>query len=342
MSQVRRSARVVLALALWLGGARAAEGATLQVENTGSDGPACGVTTPCRSITRAVTNAVAGDTILVGPGMYGPDLDADGVTEPGDEPPGFLVVGKRVAIFSRFGASSTLVRSGFQIQSSGVVLGRRNRGFTIAPGGNPLLVGGGPLLEDFSVSSNVLVIPGDVSSAAVIAVNTRGRFEGNRVVSHFTCSAGFFMSSSADLLTGNTVLGCTTGFYFQSANGARLVSNAAIGNVRPSVISDGVGFRLDGTIAEFSRNLAVANHHGVDAGTTVPIPIFRNNSFAANTSNCGVRNFAGTLDASRNYWGAPTGPGADPADAACDLGGATTLTTPFLTRDPARPQSALR
>ena len=74
----------------------------------------------------------------------------------------------------------------------------------------------------------------------------------------------------------------------------------------------------------------------------MPIPIFRNNSFAANTSNCGVRNFSGTLNASANYWGAPTGPGADPADTACDFDGATTVTTPFLTKDPASAQSALR
>ncbi len=35
-------------------------------------------------------------------------------------------------------------------------------------------------------------------------------------------------------------------------------------------------------------------------------------------SNCGLRNvFGDSVDASRNYWGAADGPGADPADDVC-------------------------
>ena len=61
--------------------------ATRFVSNHGVDGPTCGdAATPCRSITRGITNAVAGDTIEVGPGRYG-DVDFDGAfSSPGDEP----------------------------------------------------------------------------------------------------------------------------------------------------------------------------------------------------------------------------------------------------------------
>jgi hypothetical protein len=57
-----------------------------------------------------------------------------------------------------------------------------------------------------------------------------------------------------------------------------------------------------------------------------------------------VSNFSGTtINAANNYWGSPGGPGADPADAACDSSpGSVTITTPFLTVEPPRPQSALR
>ncbi len=44
--------------------------------------------------------------------------------------------------------------------------------------------------------------------------------------------------------------------------------------------------------------------------------------------NCGLANFTGeTFNAVNSYWGAPTGPGADPADVAC--GNDPVKTTPF-------------
>jgi hypothetical protein len=48
------------------------------VANNGVDSATCGtLAAPCRSITRAIAHAVAGDTIVVGPGRYG-DIDEDG------------------------------------------------------------------------------------------------------------------------------------------------------------------------------------------------------------------------------------------------------------------------
>src|SRR5262245_23719833 len=85
MTDVRRSLQVASMLLVFVA-ASVAGGATVKVENTGTDSASCGATPPCRSIAQAIANAASGDTVLVGPGMYGPDLDADGVgSEPGDD-----------------------------------------------------------------------------------------------------------------------------------------------------------------------------------------------------------------------------------------------------------------
>jgi len=85
----------------------------------------------------------------------------------------------------------------------------------------------------------------------------------------------------------------------------------------------------------------IGNGTGVLLG--MDIPTFRGNTFAGSGTNCGVSNFSGTtLHAANNFWGAATGPGADPADTVCNSEGSSAVTTPFLTADPTRPQAAIR
>jgi hypothetical protein len=90
-----------------------------------------------------------------------------------------------------------------------------------------------------------------------------------------------------------------------------------------NVIGNGIGVRLEG------------------ATTTATLA---GNTFAGNRGNCGVQNNTGTtIQATGNYWRAPTGPGPDPADASCVFNpGSATVTAPFLTSDPSKPQAALR
>src|SRR5262249_43002442 len=126
MRQSRLPAVAVLAMALAI--PSIARSATLHVANTGTDGPACGATaTPCRSIGNAVANAVSGDTIMVGPGLYSADLDRDGSrSEPGEEPV-LLTIDKAVTILSTFGASSTVIEgAGINIAASNVTFGKLN------------------------------------------------------------------------------------------------------------------------------------------------------------------------------------------------------------------------
>ena len=90
-------------------------GGTLYVANSGID-PAgctdCGTkTSPCRSISCAIGNAVAGDKIIVGPDTYG-DLDGDstlGATGEETAAPGcgcMLAVNKAVSVTLSDGAAN--------------------------------------------------------------------------------------------------------------------------------------------------------------------------------------------------------------------------------------------
>ena len=63
-----RALQALLSVLAFLASA-AAEARTLYVANTGVDSAACGQPrNPCRSISRAIANAVPRDTIMVGPG----------------------------------------------------------------------------------------------------------------------------------------------------------------------------------------------------------------------------------------------------------------------------------
>lgn len=250
-----------------------AAAATLRVSNTGVDTVACGPVDPCRSITRAVANAVDGDTILVGPGFYADDLDNDDVfNEPGEEASGGVVIAKRLTVLSTLGASSTFVRhsgahEAFDIRVGDVEVGRRNRGFTIRTShhGVSLIGSSGAPIVDARVVGNVIVfespVPAPVSPFAFESVSSRGRIEHNRIV-----------------------------------------------------------------------------------GTGHPCGAYVSFESAGNRGNCGVQNNTGTtIQATGNYWGAPTGPGPDPADASCVFNpGSITVTVPFLTKDPSKPQAAVR
>jgi hypothetical protein len=63
--------------------------------------------------------------------------------------------------------------------------------------------------------------------------------------------------------------------------------------------------------------------------------VVKENNFFGNSvssdgfgKNCGLVNFTGeTLSAVNSYWGASSGPGAEPADVAC--GNDPVVTTPF-------------
>jgi hypothetical protein len=93
------------------------------------------------------------------------------------------------------------------------------------------------------------------------------------------------------------------------------------------------GFFVNGSDVEIRRNLIIGNGNlGIRAFSKVVIT--ENNIFGNDTlgGNCGLLNQGVTsLLATNNFWGTPSGPGPDPADAVCNDVGATTIVHPFAT-----------
>ena len=147
---------IVMVAALVLGAGLVSTGAaaTLNVASNGVDSATCGAASaPCRTISRAVTNAVAGDRIIVGPGVYGNlNHDAD-LTDANEEPPipniarPLLHITKRLTIESSAGAAMTILdatganrRGVVWLEASGIVFGGRGRGFTVTGSDNGIAV----------------------------------------------------------------------------------------------------------------------------------------------------------------------------------------------------------
>ena len=136
----------LLVAALLVAAAGHIQAAVFNVANNGVDSTACGTAqSPCRSISQAITNAAAGDEILVGPGRYG-DLNGNGaMAEPGEETgvsgcSCMIAVNKAVIIRSTHGALATLldsrtlfVNQNVLISADGAEFGRPGQGFTITP-----------------------------------------------------------------------------------------------------------------------------------------------------------------------------------------------------------------
>ena len=117
------------------------KGRTLWVSTIGVDSHACGPTdSPCRTITRALTNAAEGDTVVVEPGEYG-DVNRDGDQDDAGEEqttrgaPCAVCIRKRVNLYSSHGATVTgithLPNHIVTIFADGTNFGARDKGFTL-------------------------------------------------------------------------------------------------------------------------------------------------------------------------------------------------------------------
>jgi hypothetical protein len=349
--------RVALVAVVALAGAIAvpvSAATTWYVATNGSDlfSPCGGKTQPCRSVSKAISLAAAGDTIIVGPGRYG-DLDGSGTFGdfPGEEAAEIgsgcecmIKVNKQLTILSRDGALVTVLDAAGLAQSvvhivatagNGSVFGKANKGFTIRNGADT------GLLTD--ASSQKVTVQGNVAS-------------GN--------STGFDVSGPGGSGTGNAMIVADNiaennddGF---SLNGAfnQMQRNRAVSN-------SGSGFVIDGNAQTAKQNVAVQNDNGFElrlstAGGHLSASNggFSNNAAIGNTAagvfvdviaaksifmdksnlygngdsanNCGlaVNQLASgsNIGFSGNYWGAATGAGPNPADnggaaaALCNTG----------------------
>jgi parallel beta-helix repeat protein len=319
----------VIALVAW--NAESVFAAKLYVSVNGIDSATCGgKNTPCRSISRAIANASTDDKIIVGPGYYG-NLNSDlNFDDPGDEAAevGFgcrcmIKINKRLMIESQNGAGATVLNargndiSVVQIEASGTVFGKKNKGFTLT-------------------RSEYL---GLVVADGVVGV----RVEGNLAEVH---QAGFFIQGSGHVFTGNVATGSAGVGFLLHGSGSTLSNNSATANFDSGFFIRGTGHVLTGNLSSgnhypgfflqgsghlLTGNSAIGNQFAgivVDSSATT---ITKNNIFGNNfltyqgALNCGLRNRSGTsLSLAKNFWGAATGPGTlatpqpDPADNVCD------------------------
>jgi Periplasmic copper-binding protein (NosD) len=326
-------ARTALGAATLLLLASSAEAGTVNVANDGVDGAACGAkTAPCRSITRGIANAAPGDKVVVGPGRYG-DLNSNGVLSgAGEEIPTagcgcMLTVNKAVKLTSSRGAAATVIDArtvavgkNVLIATNGGAFGAPAKGFMVTNSSG----GSGIVLDatDVSVRGNQVVSDGN-GTFGIETVDGPGliRIEANQVIGPW--NSGIRALGGGKTVRRNAV--SLAGRGIESFG-----SNAIEGNV---VTANGDGLSLNGQGAVVG-NAAVGNRSsGVFATTTNGLSLERNNFFG--NAGCGVSYNAvivGALLAQKNYWGAATGPGPDPADFSCNGPSSSTTVTPFATK----------
>lgn len=334
---------------LWLSAALivvvppAVHGATWYVANHGVDGPTCGPkANPCRSISRAIAQAptVAGDTIVVGPGRYG-DLDIDGVLgEPGEETPtpgcGCMIgVNKGVNLISSHGAASTIidarsvsVGSNVLLIMSGGEFGRPGKGFTVTLTADDSGRGISIDAQDVAVRGNqVMSVETDTRTGIYTVDGSQNLLvEGNEVQGW---AVGIRLGGTAKMVRKNLVTQNVLGI---DASGGDVAFNVVTANVRGMVLAGG---------ARASGNAVLGSlHRGISLQPDFSGSVTRNNIVSNGTTgvfnpilNCGLHNTGAVgAIATENYWGAPSGPGTDPADEVCNDPGATTVVSPVAAK----------
>ena len=320
-----------------------AHAATLNVASNGTDSASCGTSSPCRSISQAIALAAAGDTIVVGPGRYG-DLNDNGTFgETGEEPvPGacgcMIDVDKKLTILSRDGAAATVIDAKGEAvtavliegaTASGTVFGKANKGFTIAGGSGVvgLTINGGAtgvVVAGNTSSYNDFGFRADASGAA---------FNNNRAVGNLF--QGIYVTATASIV-GNVVTQSAQNGIWLSAGGPHTVK----GNVSSGNLGDGILIDAVATGSVVSGNAVLDNGaSGIEvtaagSATLAKNSIFGNGTAAGPAANCGLTSAAAVpIDASKSFWGAASGPGADPADAVCGASAGTVTVLPVATKE---------
>lgn len=286
---------------------------TLHVANTGVDSATCGPqAAPCRSIGQAITNSSAGDTVVVGPGVYGDLTDNGDFLTPGEEPGGpacgrgVICIDKPLIIESSHGAPATLYKDGggVQVLADGVVFGGAGKGFTLAG----------------RSGNNIYVAPGTTGSTVRGNVLSR--------------QSAIYLAGTGHVVDGNAA-------FSDSDGGCCLVNVQGSGHSVTSnvILAQGSGIEVAGTDIVIQGNSIFGNIVGIFVSDATNVRINGNNIVAngQNSSdfvvNCGIYNTSGmTIDATNNFWGAASGPGPDPADEVCDAPSSTTTVSPFATQ----------
>jgi hypothetical protein len=349
---------IVFVVAIVAGSEESVFAAKLYVAANGVDSAACGEKkSPCRSISRAIQNAINGDTIVVGPGRYG-DLNGDGVfDDPGDEAAEvgggcycMIKVNKLLTIEAQDGAAATVLDAGgadlnvVRIEFSGTVFGKKKKGFTLTQAGSSGLfilpsaagvrvIGNVAIANGtigFNVNGSGNVLTGNVASAnrfyGFYFDGNGNVFTGN--VASVNGGDGFSFNGNGHVLTGNVAnANSSNGFYF-NGSGHVLTGNVASANGFSGFNFSGSGHVLTGNSALVNKRsgIFIFNSEGVDSATITKNNLFGNNGQQSYSfTNCGLLNQSGnSISAPNNFWGVAAGPGTlnspqpEPADNVCD------------------------
>ena len=238
-----------------------------------------------------------------------------------------IEINKSLTLRSSDGADFTVLDASLAdvtavfVRADGVAFGARTMGLR-----SPMRAATACSLRPTTVAGNVAKNNGSNGNVTFQIDGNSNSVVGNQALHN--ANLGFSISGEGNLVTDNVASNNLQGFTrFLSR---MFTKNAAIGNRTHGVSVNAP----DPALLEISSSAIVGN---VNLGIRVfdlSGAITKNNIFGNDTigSNCGVLNTSTSLAASDNFWGASTGPGPDPADAACnDLGG-TTIVDPVATK----------
>jgi hypothetical protein len=333
-----------LACLLLTGAPATSLAAKLLVAANGTDSGTCGGTTsPCRSITQAISNAAAGDTIEVGPGRYG-DVNRNGTFgETGEEPVEesfgcgcMILIDKPLTLVSRDGAAATEIDAGgAQVtavlitgaSASGTLFGQKGKGFSLVGGVDVvgLTINGGA--TDVFVGGNI---------SAGNGLGFRNDEAGNTFADNWAIGTSFqgFLATQNTTFTGNLARANGDGIVLAAGGPHSLKGNVVDANLGNGVV---VGATVSaGSLLE--KNVVIANHlagikidGGAGSTTIAGGSIFGNGTIGI---NCGLSNDStASIPATKNFWGAAGGPGTDPADALCGSSTGTVSVSPVLNKE---------
>ena len=339
MNHTNSLRRYPLAVCLILAAAAPVCAANLHTAIDGVDGPDCGPKgAACRTISQAIDNASAGDTVIVGPGVYG-DINRNGVFgEAGEEPdrdcgggPCVLLIDKPLTVVSEAGAFSTLLEGGEQapvvvvLTAPGVTLGAKNKGFTLQ-NEVPNVAAIGILIEPGSGSN---VIAGNVFVTDSVGQAIVGRGEGgdrildNRFPMKSDAYAIYYAGDDAEFRR-NTISGVTAGFYISNSARPVISENVVVG------ATFGI-YLANVTDAVVSKCSLVGNTRAIAAVGGGTVTVDGSNLFGRTyADDCTIEATSADVTATRCFWGDAAGPGPYPVGGICTPG--TALSTPFATK----------
>jgi hypothetical protein len=324
-----------LALALVLGliaTAASAQSRVFHVKNFGVDGPDCGGEfTPCRSISQGIRTASTGDTVLVGPGLYG-DLNRNGITgETGEEGPPqcccLVFISKSMTVLSERGAAHTTIDArNLPLTAvcttefgSPAVFGYAEQGFTVLAG-----EGDGIALGVLSTAWGNRVVGGTVG------ISSAPQFSTHIFDNEVTDARETGISGRAGIVSGNVVA--------RNGAGIRVFSAALINNTIADNRGPGASIAAPGIAATSVRNLFIRNQGpglilgGGPSGNNPNLPVVDSNDFIGNDpgGGCGLQNLVRApwpVWAVNNFWAAAPDFGVT-QQVVCDAPGSTTIVDP--------------